>query len=76
MRIALCDDEPHITEELEQLIRVYAFSRNYEIQCERFTDGHDLLQSDKFDLYFLDYRMDAMDGIELGEPPRELTKIV
>ena len=71
MRVALCDDEQHITGELEQLINAYAFARNLDIQCERFTDGHDLLECGKFDLYFLDYCMDAMNGIEIAEKLRE-----
>ena len=71
MRVALCDDEQHITGELEQLINAYAFARNLDIQCERFTDGHDLLECGKFDLYFLDFCMDAMNGIEIAEKLRE-----
>ncbi|MBQ5969370.1 MAG: response regulator transcription factor [Clostridia bacterium] len=71
MRIALCDDEPNITEDLEQRIRAYAFKRDYEIECERFTDGRDLLERGKFDLYFLDFCMDAMNGIELAQALKE-----
>ena len=71
MRIALCDDEPAVTEELRQLIQVYAFSHDYDIRCERFTDGHDLLEREKFDLYILDYCMDAMNGIEIAKALKE-----
>ena len=71
MKIALCDDEPHETEHLETLIRAYAFAHNYDMQCERFTDGHDLLRREKFDLYFLDFRMDEMDGIAVAKALKE-----
>ena len=71
MRVALCDDEPAITAELDGLIHSYAFARDYDIQCERFVDGHDLLEREKFDLYFLDFCMDAMDGIELAQALKE-----
>ena len=67
MRIALCDDEPQVTGQLERLIRQYAFDRNYEMSCDRFTGGDELLKQDKYDLYFLDYRMDGMDGIKLAK---------
>ena len=71
MRIALCDDEAHITEQLAQLIREYAFDHNYDLECECFTDGHELLERGKFDLYFLDFRMDAMNGIEVAKALKE-----
>ena len=71
MRIALCDDEARETAQLEQLIRAYAFSRNYDLQCERFQSGRDLLQRDKFDLYFLDFCMDEMNGIDVAKALKE-----
>ena len=67
MRIALCDDERHETEQLSALIRNYAFQRNYDLECDCYNDGRVLLEQGKYDLYFLDFRMDAMDGIELAE---------
>lgn len=67
MRIALCDDEAHVTEQLAGLIGAYAFNRNCDMQCECFTDGMTLLEQGKFDLYFLDYRMEPMDGIAVAE---------
>ena len=71
MRIALCDDEAFVTEQLSQLIARYAFERNYDMQCDRFTDGSALLEQGKYDLYFLDYRMDRMDGITLAKALKE-----
>ena len=67
MKIALCDDEQFENDNLCDLIRKYAFKNNYEIRCETFTDGNELLKKDKYDLYFLDFCMDAMDGIELAQ---------
>lgn len=71
MRIALCDDEPQITEQLSKLIDQYAFDRDYDLQCECFTDGHKLLEQGKYDLYFLDFCMDAMNGIEVAKALKE-----
>lgn len=71
MKIALCDDEPRETEQLERLIRAYAFQHNYNIRCERFTDGRELLKREKFDLYFLDFRMETMNGIETAQALKE-----
>ena len=67
MRIALCDDEPRETEALSRMIEDYALRRNYDIRCERFSDGRDLLRQERYDLYFLDFRMDAMDGIAVAD---------
>ncbi len=71
MRIAICDDELQETLHLEQLIKTYAFQHDYDLQCERFTDGRDLLQREKFDLYFLDFYMEPMDGIAVAQALKE-----
>ena len=71
MRIALCDDEPKETQKLEAMINAYAFERNYDLQCFRFTDGRELLKQEKFDLYFLDFRMEEMDGIAVAQALKE-----
>lgn len=67
MRIALCDDEPIETERLNRMIRDYAAKNDYDLTCDRFTDGETLLSRDRYDLYFLDFRMEGMDGIEVAE---------
>ena len=71
MRIALCDDEPQVTEELSRLIGQYAFERDYDLQCECFSDPAKLLEQGKFDLYFLDYCMEPMDGLALAQALKE-----
>lgn len=71
MRIALCDDEAHETERLGALISDYAAERDCDISCERFTKGADLLKKDRYDLYFLDFCMDGMDGIAVAKALKE-----
>ena len=71
VRIALCDDDAQENERLAKLIGIYAFARNYDLQCECFTDGRDLLRREKFDLYFLDFRMEPMDGIAVAKALKE-----
>ena len=71
MRIALCDDESFENDTLYKLINDYAVRYNYDIHCASFTSPAALLRSDlKFDLYFLDYQMDEMNGLELAEKLR------
>ncbi|MBQ6021017.1 MAG: response regulator transcription factor [Clostridia bacterium] len=71
MRIALCDDEPQETEQLSRMIEDYALKRNYDIRCDRFAEGRALLREDRYDLYFLDFRMDEMDGIAVAKALKE-----
>lgn len=71
MRIALCDDERSETEQLSRLIDEYAIQRGYDITCERFSSGPALLKQERYDLYFLDFRMDEMDGIAVAKALKE-----
>ena len=66
MRIALLDDEQKENERLSELIADHAIRHGYDIVCEKFTSGKELLRRDRFDLYFLDYVMDEMNGVEVG----------
>lgn len=66
MNIALCDDEVYETENLYRLIIDYAQKKDYDIHCTKYNSGRELLKADKYDLYFLDYKMDEMDGIEVA----------
>ena len=71
MNIALLDDEAHENEKVRAMIENYAARRNYDIRCETFTDGRELLRRERFDLYFLDFRMEGMDGIAVAEALKE-----
>ena len=71
MRIALCDDEQNVVNELSHLIGVYAFDRDLEMTCDSYTDGNELLKQGKYDLYILDYFMGSMNGIELAKALKE-----
>lgn len=71
MRIALLDDEQKENDRLCALIDAYAAQRKYDIICEKFTSGKELLKRDRFDLYFLDYVMEEMNGVAVGQALRE-----
>lgn len=64
MKIALCDDEFAILEELSALLK----DMGHEVDC--FHDPRQLLDK-KYPLYFLDIGMEEMNGIETGNRLRQ-----
>lgn len=69
IKIAICDDEERITQEMERILE--ASAREYGIQLESgvFYDGEQLIQymdknDEQFDIFFLDIEMQGMNGIE------------
>ena len=71
MNIALCDDERTETIRMAELINAYAMRKDYDIHCTQFNKGSELLKAPKFDLYFLDYKMDEMNGVEVAVALKE-----
>ena len=75
-RIAVCDDEDRISEEVSRLIREW----NPEIQVDCFSGGEALVEHYiPYDAIFLDIDMQGMNGIETGRRIRSMdteTKIV
>lgn len=72
MWIAVCDDEKDEAEKIRNLIDDYAIRNDYDIHCQCFLTGRALLSSEKqFDMYFLDYQMSEMNGLELEKKLRE-----
>ena len=67
VRIALCDDERAEVDRLHDLIENYALKKDYQIRIESFTSGTKLLERERFDLYFLDFLMDEMDGLQVAK---------
>ena len=71
MRIAILDDEPQENAHLRSLVEEYVARKDYDIRVDDYTDGRALLRQPRYDLYFLDYRMDAMDGIAVAKALKE-----
>ena len=77
MWIAICDDEKKEAENLCALIDDYAAKNDYDIHCRCFLTGKSLLACEKqFDMYFLDYQMAEMNGLELEKKLREEKKFI
>ncbi|MBR1741419.1 MAG: response regulator transcription factor [Lachnospiraceae bacterium] len=70
MKIAICDDEREICEEIRDLLFMYG---RKDFSVELFESGDALLSSDeRFDLIFLDIQMTGTNGIETARIIREI----
>lgn len=71
MYIAVCDDEKRFRDTLIQLLDVYSQKRAVRVICHEYKSGVALLKSTtRYDIIFLDYQMDALDGIETAKKLR------
>lgn len=72
MTAAICDDEKAFRYEISGLVCKYMKSRNIEIYTDSYANGTELLKSEKkYDVIFLDYQMEGINGIETAEKLRE-----
>ncbi len=72
MRVAICDNDVGFLKELTDSIDSYIFDRNVMLNIKKFTDYESILDHiDEFDIFFLDYKMDGIDGLSFA---RKLTE--
>ena len=74
MRIAICDDENRIAEQLKALIE--SAVKSLDVWIETYTDGNELLgkfDQKKYDIVFLDIEMPAIDGLSVARKLREMS---
>lgn len=72
MKIAICDDNLNIVDEVKNLLDEYALSKNLSLDISTFNDGQAMLESDeRFNIAILDVEMPGCNGIELGKILRE-----
>ncbi len=70
MKIAICDDEIEIGEQIKDLIR----SQKTDCRIELYSSGEELLASEVvFDIIFLDIQMEGMDGLSTARQLRRKT---
>lgn len=72
MKIAICDDETVMHTQLKKCLEEYAIKRNLIFLYSDFSNGSELLASDKeFDIIFMDYQMNGIDGLETSRRLRQ-----
>lgn len=72
MKIAICDDMQFFRDELASIILKYKTQKRVHIDICEFENGEDLLDStDIFDIIFLDYKLDGIDGLSTAKILRQ-----
>ena len=72
LKVAVCDDEKVFHKEIIDLLRKFQKARKIDIFIDHFENGNTLLQSkQEYDVIFMDYQMEEMDGIETARKLRE-----
>ncbi len=71
LRIAICDDEKHMSNHIRAMTSDFFRKKNREINIQTFLSGEDLLSYDgQIDILFLDIQMKGMDGMETARKLR------
>ena len=77
MKIAICDDEATMRSTLRNHLEEYAVKRKLIFLYTDFSSGSELLASDQeFDIIFMDYQMNGIDGLETSRRLRQKNKDV
>ena len=73
--IAVCDDNPAVCDQLEEILLQYAVQVRRNIGVEKFDSGEHLLdyilQVNAFDLIYLDIELGGISGVEVGQKIRK-----
>lgn len=72
LKIAICDDEKIILDELYELVTEILQNNKYDNQITVFQNGEGILEdTDEYDIVFMDIEMPKMDGLQLGQKIKE-----
>lgn len=68
LKVAICDDEIGVANEVESYILQYGSENDIDFQIDKYSSGEALLKADLcFDVIFLDIIMKKINGIETGK---------
>lgn len=71
IRIAICDDEKHMSDHIRSMVSDFFRKKNREISLRMFSSGEELLSyNGQIDILFLDIQMKDMDGMETARKLR------
>ncbi len=68
MKIAICDDEQRIRQEIKEALSNYFSDKLLNVEFYEYTCGQELLDCDhNFDMVFLDVEMPVLNGVETAK---------
>lgn len=71
LHIALCDDDKTFSNDMGILLKQYWNDANIDYGIQSFASGEELIAcKEEFDLYFIDYIMNGLNGIETAKQLR------
>ena len=72
LKVAICDDEKVFHKEIISLLHKFQKVRKTDMFMDHYENGNALLQSkQEYDIIFMDYQMEEMDGMETARKLRE-----
>ena len=72
MRIAICDDEQVIREEIAGILKEYFQLNNLNFDVDLFSEGESFVRENQnYDLVFMDYQLPDGNGIEFAKRVRQ-----
>lgn len=75
MRVAICDDDKTMQTTIVKLLNEYKQLRAIDVYVDKFDNGYDLLRSSKeYEIVFMDYQMEGIDGMETSRLIRSTNK--
>ena len=74
IRIAIVEDEPEFSMQLQQYLEQYQRENNVEFEISVFCDGAEILKDykAKYDAIFMDIEMPGINGMDAAEKIREM----
>ncbi len=67
-RIAICEDEKYILEELHKKVKTYIKQKQLIANVKTYMSGEDLLrEKDTYDIILLDMMLPGVNGIEVAK---------
>lgn len=77
LNIAVCDDESHFREKIEECIVDYMFRNDILFHIDKFSSGKEFtrlgIEMLRYNIVFLDINMDEIDGLEVAKLIREIS---